>query len=139
MVPVAKLNPSGSGFACPSGEIFIFTWVSNVKQWIGDQYNRGVNDVVGIAGMVKGSGIIAGIVIVIIIGINLAGLLCICIFIHGHMVCRSSCKTDLAKGAYYKTKNKCCPMISNYGYHKNLEQKISNYCYNKNLEQKISD
>jgi hypothetical protein len=57
--------------------------------------------------MVKGGGIIAGIIVVIIIGMDLAGLICICIFIHGHMVlkvCRSNCKTDLAKGAYYKTK-----------------------------------
>jgi CheY-specific phosphatase CheX len=38
-------------------EIFIFTWISNVKQWKGDQYNGGVSDVVGIAGMVEGSGI----------------------------------------------------------------------------------
>jgi hypothetical protein len=48
-------------------EIFIFTWVSNVEQWKDDCYNGGVSDVVGIAGIVEGGGIIAGIIIIIII------------------------------------------------------------------------
>jgi hypothetical protein len=29
-------------------------------------------------------------------------------------VCRSNCKTDLAKGTYYNMKNQCGPMISDY-------------------------
>jgi hypothetical protein len=123
-------------------EIFIFTWVSNVEQWKDDYYNGGVSDVIGIADIVEGGGIIAGIIIIIIIRTDFAGLICIHIFIHGHMVlkvCRSNCKTDLAKGTYYNNKNKCGPMISDYHYHKNLEQKISDYRYNKNFDQKISD
>jgi hypothetical protein len=98
-------------------EIFIFTLISNVKQWKGDQYNGGVSDVDCIAGMVEGGGSVAGIVVVIIIGMYVAGLNCINIFIHGVMVlkvCRSNCKTDLAKGAYYNVKNQCGPMISDY-------------------------
>jgi hypothetical protein len=46
--------------------------ISNVKQWKGDQYNGGVGDVVCIAGMVEGSASMAGIIVVIIIGTNLA-------------------------------------------------------------------
>jgi hypothetical protein len=67
-----------------ANEIFIFTWVSNVDQWKGDQYNVGVSDVIGIAGLIDGSeNIVVGIVIVIIIGTDLVGLLCIHFFIHG--------------------------------------------------------
>jgi hypothetical protein len=98
-------------------DIFIFTLISNVKQWEGDQDNGGVGDVVCIAGMVEGSGSMAGIVIVIISGTDNAGMHCIKVFIHGHMVlnmCQSNCKTDLAKGADYNMKNQCGPMISNY-------------------------
>jgi hypothetical protein len=53
-------------------EILIFTLISNIKQWKGDQYNGGVVDVVCIAGMVEGSASMAGIIVVIIIGTNLA-------------------------------------------------------------------
>jgi hypothetical protein len=59
----------------------------------------------------------AGIFIVIIIQMDLAGLNCINVFIHGHMVlkvCRSNCKTDFAKGTYYNMKNLCGPMISDF-------------------------
>jgi hypothetical protein len=114
----------------------------NVEQQRDACYNRGVGDVVGIAGMAEGGGIIAGIIIIIIIGTDLAGLICIHVFIHGHMVLkvsRSNCKTDLAKVTYYKMKNHCGPMISDYHYHKNLEQKISDYHYDENFDQKISD
>jgi hypothetical protein len=54
-------------------EIFIFTWVPNVKQWKCDKYNGGVCDVVCIAGMVEGSGSMARIIIVIINGTDNAG------------------------------------------------------------------
>jgi hypothetical protein len=95
-------------------EIFIFTLISDVKQWKGDQYNGGVGDVVCIAGMVESGGSMSAIVVVIVIGMDNAGLNC---FIHGHMVlnmCRSNRNTDLAKGAYYNMKNQCGPMISDY-------------------------
>jgi hypothetical protein len=67
-------------------EIFIFTLISNVKQWEGDQGNGGVSDDVCIAGMVEGSGSMAGIVVAIISGMDNAGMHCIKVFIHGHMV-----------------------------------------------------
>jgi hypothetical protein len=89
-------------------EIFIFTGVSNVKQWKYDQYNVGVGSVVCIAGMVEGSGSMAGIVIVIISGMDNAGMHCIKVFIHDQMVlymCQSNCKNDLAKGTDYNMKN----------------------------------
>jgi hypothetical protein len=72
----------------------------------------------------------AAIIVVIISGMDNAGMHCIKVFIHGHMVlnvCRSKCKTDLAKGADYNMKHQCGPMISNYHKHKNFEQKISYY------------
>jgi hypothetical protein len=62
-------------------------------------------------------GALAGIVVVIISGTDNAGMHCIKVFIHGHMVlnvCRSNCKTDLAKDADYNMKNQCGPMISDY-------------------------
>jgi hypothetical protein len=98
-------------------EIFIFTLISNVKQWEGDQDSGGVGDVVCIAGMVEGGRSMAGIIIVIISGMDNAGMHCIKVFIHGHMVlnvCQSNCKTDLAKGANYNMKNQCGPMIRDY-------------------------
>jgi hypothetical protein len=55
--------------------------------------------------------------IVIISGIDNAGMHCIKVFIHGHIilnVCESNCKTDLAKGTNYNMKNQCGPMIRNY-------------------------
>jgi hypothetical protein len=73
--------------------------ISNVKQWKGDQYNGDLGDVVCIAGMVDGSGSMVGIVVVIISGMDNAGMHCIKVFIHGQMVlnvCQSNCKTDLA-------------------------------------------
>jgi hypothetical protein len=62
------------------------------------------------------------------------GLLLISVVIHGHMVlkvCVSNCKLNFAKGAYYDMKNPCCPMTSNYCYHKIFEKKIRGYRYNK--------
>jgi hypothetical protein len=98
-------------------EIFIFTLISNVQQWEGDQDNAGVGDVVCIAGMVQGSGSMMGIVIVIISGTDNAGMHCIKVFIHGHMVlnvCQSNWKTDSAKCTNYNMKNQGGPMISDY-------------------------
>jgi hypothetical protein len=91
--------------------------ISNVKQWKGDQYNGAVGDVVSSAGMFEGSGSMAVIIIVIIIGMDLAGLNCVKVFVHGHRVlkvCRSNCKTDLARGTNHIMKNQCGPMISDY-------------------------
>jgi hypothetical protein len=62
-------------------EIFIFTGVSNVKQWKCVQYNGGVGSVVCIAGMVEGSGSMVGIIVVIISGTDNAGMHCIKVFI----------------------------------------------------------
>jgi hypothetical protein len=67
-------------------EIFIFTGVSNVQQWKCDQYNGGVGDVVCIAGMVEGGRSMAGIVIVVISGMDNAGMHCSKVFNDGHMV-----------------------------------------------------
>jgi hypothetical protein len=70
-----------------------------------------------LAGMVEGGGSMAGIVVVIISGTDNAGMHCIKVFIHGHMVlnvCQSNCKTDLAKCTDYNMKNQCGPMISDY-------------------------
>jgi hypothetical protein len=62
--------------------------ISNVKQWEGDQDNGGVSDVVCIAGMVEGGGSMAGIIVVIISGMDNAGMHCIFlkVFIHSDMV-----------------------------------------------------
>jgi hypothetical protein len=45
-----------------------------------------LGDVVCIASMVEGGGSMAGIIIVIISGTDNAGMHCIKVFIHGHMV-----------------------------------------------------